>query len=209
MRIALFGASGGIGRQVAEQALAAGHELRALSRDGGRLAAHDLLSVVAGDIVDADAVARTVEGTDGVIWAVGPTRNSAQQVEMFERGARNLVAAMERHGVRRLVALSGAGITVAGERKPVSGRLVSGFVRLAVRHVVEAKRREYEVFSRSGLDWTLVRPPRVVEGPPTGRRVVGERLVGRSVTQGDLAELMLSELVDARWIGAAPYVSSG
>jgi putative NADH-flavin reductase len=208
MRIAVFGATGGIGRQVVEQALGAGHEVRALVRDESRAVEREGVSAVVGDIVHADAVARVIDGTDGVIWAVGATRNSADQVEIFERGARNVVAAMNRHGVGRLVALSGAGITIEGEQKSLGGRLMSAFVAVAVKHVVEAKRREYEVFSGSDLDWTLVRPPRVIEGPRTGRYVAGERLIGRSVTQADLAEFMLKELVERDWVRSAPFIGT-
>jgi len=74
--------------------------------------------------------------------------------------------------------------------------------------VVESKRREYVVFRDSGLDWTLVRPPRVLEGGPTGQCVSGDALVGAKVTQGDLAEFMVGQLADRSYIRAAPYVSS-
>lgn len=78
----------------------------------------------------------------------------------------------------------------------------------ATRNAAEAKRREYEVFGVSDLDWTLVRPPRVVAGPPTGRVVIGDRLVSSSVTQGDLAEAMLRLATDRSFIRAAPFVST-
>lgn len=206
--IAVFGATGGVGRHVVQQAQAAGYSVRALVRDPDRLPADSGLTTVVGDITDPEAVARTVEGADAVIWAVGSTSNSADQVPIFESGARNLVVAMKRHGVRRLVALSGAGITLDGERKPVRGRLMSALVGVLVRHVVEAKRREYAAFKDSGLDWTLVRPPRVVKGAPTGRYVAGDVLVGRTVTQGDLAEFMLRETHEAKHVRAAPFISS-
>lgn len=207
MKIALFGATGAIGQQVTEQALAAGHEVRALVRDTSRQML-ERIDTVPGDIVDAEAVARAVEGTDAVIWCVGATRNAADQVPIFESGARNLVAAMRRHGVRRLVALSGAGVTVPGERKPLSGRLMSAVVKVAARHVYEAKRREFEVFSRSDLEWTLLRPPRVVNGPVTGRSVVGLQLSSSRVTQGDLAQAIVEQLRDTRYLQAAPFVST-
>lgn len=207
MKIAVFGATGAIGQQVTEQALAAGHEVRALVRDRSRQPLERIDSVP-GDIVDAEAVARAVEGTDAVIWCVGATRNAADQVPIFESGARNLVAAMRRHGVRRLVALSGAGVTVPGERKPLSGRLMSAVVKVAARHVYEAKRREFEVFTGSDLEWTLLRPPRVVIGPVTGRSVVGLQLSSSRVTQGDLAQAMVEQLRDTSYLHAAPFVST-
>ena len=207
MKIAVLGATGAIGQQVTEQALAAGHEVRALVRDTSRQML-DRIDTVPGDIVDAEAVARAVEGTDAVIWCVGATRNAADQVPIFESVARNLVAAMRRHGVRRLVALSGAGVTMRGERKPLSGRLMSAVVKVAARHVYEAKRREFEVFTRSDLEWTLLRPPRVVNGPVTGRSVVGLQLSSSRVTQGDLAQAMVEQLRDTSYLHAAPFVST-
>ena len=207
VRVTVFGATGGIGQRIIERALAEGHEVHALVRDPTKVVAPGV-SITVGDLTDGHAIARAVEGSGAVIWAVGASRNQLDQVTLFETGARNLVAAMNLHGVRRLVALSGAGITVDGERKPLRGRLMSAFVGLIVRHVVESKRREYVVFRDSGLDWTLVRPPRVLEGGPTGQCVSGDALVGAKVTQGDLAEFMVGQLADRSYIRAAPYVSS-
>jgi putative NADH-flavin reductase len=207
MRVAVFGATGGIGRHVVERALGAGHQIVALARDPAGVEPRDGLSVAAGDLADPSAVARVVAGTDAVIWAVGPTSNTADQPPIFEQGARNLVAAMNSAGVKRLVALSGAGITVAGERKPLGGRLMTALVAVLAKHVVEAKRREYEVFSQSGLDWTLARPPRVVEEPGRGAYEAGDRLAGRTVAQADLAQFMVDQLDDRSWLRKAPFVS--
>jgi putative NADH-flavin reductase len=189
------------------KALAAGHRVRAVARDPEKLA-DEGIETVAGDIADLDAVRRAVEGADAVIWAVGATSNTADQPPAFESGARNVVAAMREHGVRRLVALSGAAITVGDERKPFGGRVMSAIVKVAARHVYESKRREYEVFAQSGLDWTLVRPPRVSEGSATGRAFLGAELHGSKVTQGDVAEVMVGALLDETSHRAAPFVSS-
>lgn len=208
MRITVFGATGAIGREVVEQAAAAGHAVHAFVRDPASVLPPGV-DVTVGDLTDAEAVARGVASSEAVIWAVGATRNEPDQVTLFERGARNLVEAMKRHGARRLIALSGAGITVHGERKPLGARLVSAVIGRIVRHVVDAKRREYEVFAASDLDWTLVRPPRVVPGGVTGRMTAGLRLEGRQVTQGDVARFMVDQLADRTYVRAAPYISSG
>lgn len=206
--VAVFGATGGIGAAVVARLRADSIAVRALTRDASKLQAEPGLTVVAGDIADPEAVERTVAGADAVIWAAGATRNAADQVGLFETGARNLVAAMERNGVTRLVGLSGAGITLVGERKPFGGRLISAVVGLLVRHVVAAKQREYEVFRSSTLDWTLVRPPRVVPGGATGRVVIADRLRSRSVTQGDLGVALVGLAGNREHLRAAPYVSS-
>jgi putative NADH-flavin reductase len=206
--VTILGATGTSGRRVVDAALGAGHEVAVLVRDAARLESPEQLRVVVGEITDPDAVEQAVAGSVGVIWAVGPTSNTADQPALFETASQVLVDAMHRAGARRLVALSGAAVTIAGERKPLMHRLISRFVGLAVRHVVEAKRREYEVFARSGLDVILVRPPRVVDGSPTGARMVDERPTGARVTSGDLAEFMVEQLIDHRFVGRAPYISS-
>ena len=112
-----------------------------------------------GDVTDQDAVDRAVEGTDAVIAALGPRSNSADAEETLAIGMRNLVAAMDRHDARRLIALSGAGVDVDGDRKPLVDRVISRVVRRFARHVVGAKQREFEIFSATDLEWPALRPP--------------------------------------------------
>ena len=208
MRLTLIGATGGIGSEVLRLAQSGDHEVTALVRRPEALANLTVARTVVGDIGDAAAVSEAVAGSEAVLWTVGATRNTADQVPIFEAGARVLVEAMRSQGVRRLVALSGAAIGIPGESKPLAGRLMSAIVRVAARSVYLAKLREYEIFSGSDLDWTLVRPPRVVEGPPTGLVVIGDRLASAQVTQGDVADAMLRLLLDPASVRTAPFVST-
>lgn len=214
MRLGLFGATGDIGRFVLEQALAAGHDVTALTRDPGKLAdpaAGDRLRVVVGDVARYESVAAVVAGSDAVISALGPTRNASDQVELFQLWAENLVRAMEGHGPARLVILSGGAVDVPGEEKPFADRLASAVVRLFVRHVVAAKQAEFDIVSRSRLEWIAARPPRVVPGPRTGHYEAGTdlRLGPRSrINQPDLAEFLLRQASEDTWLRRAPFVSS-
>jgi len=160
------------------------------------------------DVLREVPVARSLVGADAVINALGPTTRSREEVSRFETIARNLVAGMRGAGVRRLVDLGGAGITLRGEHKPLGGRIASLIVRAIVPHVVAAKQREYEIIADSDLDWTIVRPPRVTERPATGRTTAGERLAGRSITRDDLARFMVEQLTDTTYVRKAPFVSS-
>ncbi len=214
MRLSLLGATGDIGRFVLELALAAGHEVTALTRDPGKLAdpaAGDRLRVVIGDIEDYGAVAGVVAGSDSVISALGPTSNTADQVELFERWAGHLVRAVEAQPSTRVVILSGAAVDVPGEHKRLMDRIATAVVRIAVRHVVAAKQVEFDVISRSRLEWIAARPPRVVPGPRTGRYQAGMdlRLGPRSrINQPDLADFLLRQASDDTWLRRAPFVSS-
>ena len=108
-RIALFGASGRTGTRLLAAALAAGHTVRALVRDPSRLPSHVGLEVVVGDVLNVMDVASVVQGTDGVLATLGGG-TTADPGTSRSQGMRNIIAAMERHGVSRIVGLGGAGV---------------------------------------------------------------------------------------------------
>lgn len=213
MRVTIFGASGAIGRHVLDASLEAHHTITALARDPAALSgiggAH--LRVIEGDIANGEDVAAAIAGSEAVISTVGPTSNTPDQVALFGAWAQHLVAGMQGHGVQRLVLLSGAAVEVPGYAKTLGDRIASAAVRLFARHVVTAKQREFEIVSASDLDWVAARPPGVVDGPRTGRYRAGMdlRLGPRSrVTRADLADFLVAQLTDDRWLRQAPFVSS-
>ena len=106
------------------------------------------------------------------------------------------------------MAISGAGISLPGDRKALRDRIFSGLVRLLNRRDVEKKEEQYRLFRETGLDWTLVRPPRLANGPRTGHfRVGAHRLEGRPiVSRADLADFMLRELQEGKHIGQAVFI---
>ena len=207
MKLLVLGATGDIGEAVLEAAVTAGHDVTAFVRSPDKLGdVRDRLQVIKGDLTDAAAVASAMTGTDAVISAIGSSPDKAQ-LDAPATAVRLILAAMGSAGVRRFVGLAGGAVNVPGEWKPLSGRISTALVRLLARNVVEAKQREFEVVSRSDLDWTMVRPPRVVPGEPTGRVEIGPKLHGFQVTRGDLATAMVTLATGSDWLRQAPYVS--
>jgi putative NADH-flavin reductase len=210
VRVAVFGGTGAIGRHLVDQAVDAGHDVTSLVRDAARLpTASPRLVVVQGDLDDEERVATCLAGAEAVLSAVGPTGNTARDADRMVAGVARILAAMEQHGVRRLVALSGAAVRVEGERKAVPDVVVSAVARLFARHVVDAKQREYDLIRRSDLDWVIVRPPRVVEGPLTGNYKAGAVRVGprSKISRADLGHFMLRQLDDDTYLRQAPFVT--
>lgn len=209
MRVLVFGASGGIGQHVRERALSAGHELVLFARDPARLEPlRPGETVVEGEIDDGARVAETVAGVDAVISVLGPSSNSADQVPLFESFARTLTAAMKTHGVKRLVTISGGAASLPSERKSLSARIASAFVRMFVPNVVQAKQRELDVIAASDVEWIAPRPPRVTKGTQTGNYRVGATARGLRISQGDLAHFMVAALTDDTYVRQAPFISS-
>lgn len=183
--------------------------MKAFTRDASRIGVqHGRVQIVEGDAGSAAQVAEAIAGTEAVISALGPSSNRPAEVEIALAAVASILAAMKQHSVGRLIALSGAAVEVPGERKSPGDAIASAVVRLLARHVVAAKQREFELIQASEVDWVVVRPPRVTDGPLTGRYRTGRiRLGPRSaISRADLADFMVRQLTDDTYLGQAPFI---
>lgn len=207
MRIVVLGAAGGVGSRVVAAAVQQGHEVVAAARTAVDSAGARSLAV---DVRDAAALHGVVEGSEVVLWCVGVTRRSGGDVG--RTGMPLLVAALEQAGVRRLVSVSGAGVTLPDDVKGLGARLVSGATRRLARDLVLDKEGEHAALAASGLDWTEVRPPRLVDREPTGHWRLGEQapgLTAKPIARADAALAMLELAGSAQWVRRAPFLTAG
>lgn len=208
MRIAVFGASGRTGRPLVKQALEAGHDITAFVRDPAKLGMnHARLQALKGDISDAAAVEAAIRGQEAVLIALGPVK--AGRKDIMEAGARAILPAMQKLGVRRLVTLTGAGVAQPGDAPKAFDRIMSVLLRTFAKEVLEDSKRHVELVRASGLDWTVVRVPVLGDGPPTGKYRVGMVGVGSGarIARADVADFMLRAVGDSSFIGRSPVVS--
>jgi putative NADH-flavin reductase len=206
--IVVLGATGRTGRLVVAEALRRGHGVTALVRDAATAGLPPQVVVQQGQARDAEALAKAVVGADAVVSALGPRAGDAT---LHRDVAAALVDVLRGAGVRRFVGVSGAGIAVPGDAKSVRDRIISAVVRRFGGAAVADKAHEHAVWAASGLDWTLVRPPRLTEEPPTGRvehhahRSPRATAIGRA----DLAAFLLDCVEQGLHVGAAPLVGKG
>ena len=209
MKLAIFGGTGQTGRCLLEQAPARGHAAVVLARNAARLAPPPRgVTVLEGQVGDAAAVARTVAGADAVISVLGPVRGQAPYA--VSQGMDKIITAMRDHGVQRLIVTAGAGVRDPLD-KPSGGHAVFGLlVKVLARPVYEDMARMVETVRASDRAWTVVRVPRLVDGPATGRLTVGyvNSALGTSLTRPDLAAFVLGQLTDETWLRKAPAVSN-
>jgi putative NADH-flavin reductase len=207
MRLTIVAATGGIGRQLVSQALAAGHEVTALAR-----APRDLppgIRVVRADLTGADtaAVEEAVHGADAVLSGLGPSTRAAAGVAAT--GTSRVADAMWAVAVKRLVVVSAAPVgLVATPHRPrpprhdpgdgfVMRHLMAPLILRALRPVYDDLALMEDNLRETGLDWTVVRPPRLTDKPLTGRYRVayGQNVRGGAfISRADVAHLMLSAL---------------
>jgi putative NADH-flavin reductase len=206
MRLALLGGTGRIGGLVLARALESGHQVTALARNPGALAAAAALTAVRGDATDAEAVAATVDGAEAVLSMLGP--RGAKAPALLESAARNTVLAMSKTGARRLICVSAAGAFVEDDPN------MNALVRFVLPKIFAAQfadvRAMEQVIRASDLDWTLVRPTRLVNGAVTGKYRTAPDYPppgGRKISRADVAHFIGATLEQNSWLEAAPALA--
>ena len=249
MRLLVFGATGGTGRALVEQALEQGHAVTAFARDPAKVrSAHQNLTVARGNMLDSSSVEAAVQGQDAVLSALG-TRLPILAIVVFgfafqalarllalhgplglavriggpilallvltrrttalSEGTRNIVRAMEKHGVRRLICESSLGVGDSKGRLGIFYNLI--LVPLLLRGMFADKAAQEEIIRASSLDWVIVRPTSLTNGPRKGTyragMDIGHWFRPTSISRADVADFMLKQLTDDTWLRKTPGVA--
>ncbi len=209
MKLVVFGASGGTGREIIGQALDQGHEVTAFVRDPAKLAIKDSrLHIIEGDVLkDKLAVARAIAGRDAIICALG-VGNSLKSTGLITGSLAAIVPAAEKHGVRRLILISAFGVGDSFRNAPLIPRLM---YRSLLGDIYRDKKAGEDIVKASGLDWTIIHPVMLTTGPRTGTYRSGERLDLRGipkVSRADVAHFALSQLMDKAFLRKTVVIST-
>jgi len=162
MYITVFGASGKVGRLVIKQALAEGHTIAAFVHKNNPFQPQEGLRIERGDISDAAAVARALEGSDAVISTLGSWHTNSKNI--LATGMANIIPVMEQRGVGRIVTLTGAGALWSGDHPSAFDRAVHRLLGLGARAILEDGEAHIRALEASGLVWTCVRSPIMTPG---------------------------------------------
>jgi putative NADH-flavin reductase len=197
MKLTILGATGGTGQQLVHAAIGAGHEVTAIVRRPDAITeSGPQLRVVRGDLLDPQWTGEGIEGADAVLSALGATSRGATTV--YSAGTAAVLKAMAGAGVRRILVVSAAPAGPAQDRL-TEEKIIHPILWQFFRGSYEDMRRMEQILAGSDTDWTVFRPPRLTDGPVTGkaRIAVGKRLPGgRMVSRADLAAAMLAAIND-------------
>ena len=208
MKIIIFGAAGGTGRALTEQALAQGYIVTGFDRNPEALKLqHPNLAMLKGDIFDPTGVEAAIAGQDIVFCVLGV--RPGVTIPVCSVGTKNIIAAMQKQGVKRLMIQSAFAVAALdGEWREVPWivPLVSplfGKVRaMFMDHV-----RQEAFVRQSNLDWIIVRPSRLTDTPVTGTYKVGDPLfIGPNahISRADVADFMLKQVENDTYIHKTP-----
>lgn len=204
MKVSVIGATGRTGGFLITDLLDAGHEVTVLVRDQAKLGeVAQRVRVVTGSSTDLVALTEVVTGSDVVISALGPTK---KEPDLHTRTAKLLTQILPPGA--RFVGISGAGIDVPGDQKGARDKVISFLIQKLGGAVAADKAMEYAVFADSELDWTLVRPPRLLDGPATGKIVHDAHKPGKSssIRRADLASFLMNVAEQGIYEKQAPFV---
>ena len=207
MKVLVIGAAGKTGEALVDAARSEGHEVTSFVHDATDYKQAGV-RVVAGDVLDAAAVDTAIAGQDAVLDALGGS-TPYKETTLETNAARNVVNAMQRHGVRRLVVISvmGAGESVEHADFFYEHLLMPTFLRGAMKD----KAGMETAVEASGLEWVLVRPPMLTDGEATSNvRVIsagsGEKV--HKISRADLAAFMVQQLQSDAYLGQAVTIAT-
>ncbi len=208
MKLLIFGATGGTGRELVRQALNQGHSVTAFVRNPARIEdiQHENLQIVRGDVLDVTDVENAVAEQEAIMITIG---TGTKRTDLREVGTRNIVEAMEKTGVKRLICQSSLG--VGGSRVNLTFFTKYIVVDIFLRHAFADHERQEAVIKQCSLDWTIVRPPHLKDSPHTGVYVFGfsskDSQIKGWISRADVADFMLNQLVDDTYLRQTPGVS--
>ena len=219
MRLTILGATGGTGRRLLERAIAEGHEVTAFVRNPSRMTAHhERLEVVVGDVFDPAAVEGAVAGREAVVSVLGSRlpsnplhpRSPGDPNGPGSVGSENIVTAMKAHGLKRFVCQTAWGV---GDSKEDAGIAGSFFMMVIVpsllRDEYADKEAQERILRESGLEWVIVRPMILTNGPWTNDyRVSVDLKPGRRpyISRADVADFLVRQLTDDTFVHKTPAV---
>ena len=199
MRIAVFGGTGGTGRQIIEQALELGMEVRALLRTPGKLTIRDeRLEVIEGSALDGPAVSETIRGTQAVLSALGTDRLG--KTTIYSDSIARIIQGMTEHEVKRILCVGAVGMEPGkSANMPLFGNFI---INLLLKHTLRDMYAMQRKLEETDLSWTMMWPPRLSDGPLLGvYRVVANQALkkGSVISRADLAHFIVRHIDDAEY----------
>ena len=210
MKLTIFGATGRTGKQLVEQALAAGNHVVAYVRNPSKLSfMHKDLTIVEGKLADQTMIEHAVSGADAVISVLGPRGGSKEKP--ITQGIQNIITAMNKYGVRRLIITSTLSAKDPNDMPDFKAKVLVNFVKLTIRAAYKEIISVAETVRKSDLDWTILRLTTLNNNPKSGEfRVgyLGKGEVGMRISRADLAEFILKQVQNTKYLQQSPVISN-
>ena len=213
MKVTVFGATGAVGQHLVHALLAKGDTVTAYVRNEAKIPAawNGTVRVVVGEITDAEAIDKAITGADAVASALGPSMDRKATGLPLAEGNRLIVAAMDRHGVRRYVGNGTPTVLDQRDRRTFQPRFSALMARTFLHRAYDEIVQMSKAITTSDLDWTIVRFMAPRNGSARGVRRIGffgHTKIGFAVTRADIGQFTADQVHDNNYLKAAPAISN-
>lgn len=208
MKVAIFGAAGGIGKYAVQHALRKGYVVNAFARNLDSLSiSHDNLTKIRGEINDYEAVKKALAGCDVVIWCVGIPMKKYEGMPSLD-GHKVLIKAMNKCGITRLIDWATPSVPYAKDKKSFTTVVPGILAGIALKQAKNEMIAIGELVSKSSLDWTMVRFMAPKNTPYTGKVKVGFGDVKMSfgISREDIGAFMVEQVESRQYIRSMPII---
>jgi len=205
--ILVFGATGRTGIKMVAQGLEQGHHITAFVRNPAKLQLNDKnLSFITGNVLDSTDVENSIKGQDIVIVMLANKTSEAikQSNTIISEATKNIISGMKNHNVKRLLFVSSFGLN---KKIFLPEKL---FIKIVLKNIFADIPKQEDLIKQSGLDWTIVRPARLVDEIKTGKYKVGQDIrIGlfSKISRDDVADFLVKNLQNETLIGKTITVS--
>jgi len=205
-KIAVIGGTGKSGTYLLDRLIESPYAVRALARTPDRLAGRpNSVERVIGNARDYDSIFALLEGCDAVISALGQPRG--ENASIFSQASRHVVRAMQVHGIKRYIVTTGLHVNTPADQKEAKVQFATSWMHETFPDITQDKQVEYEFLTQQDIDWTLVRLPLIIQ---TEERFGAEASLvncpGENISAADLADFLVAQLTDERFIRESPFV---
>jgi len=210
MRIAVFGASGAIGRLFTEIALQEGHLLHLYARKSDGLTISPSVKAVTGELTDYDKIKEAISGTDAVVSLLGPALKRNYSGMPIATGHEHIIRAMKELGVTRFITIATPAVRFDKDKASIATILPRVMAKLFLPKPYNEIVAAGEATKNSGLDWTIVRFIAPVDGAAKGnvKTTFGDQKISFKITRTDIAAFVLKELTHPEFIRSMPIIGS-
>ncbi|MGB4762222.1 MAG: NAD(P)H-binding protein [Candidatus Saccharimonas sp.] len=206
MNIAVFGASGNIGRRVTRLLLEQGHSVVVLTHHSTNLPTHPALKLAQGDIHNRADVEAVLADADIVVSTLGSWGTKEKDILTAAMG--NIVPAMQAHGITRIISLTGAGVLLPGDHAAWYDHLNVALLGIVAPKILHDGETHINILAASQLDWTVLRSPVMTNRLASGYALQScPPLPWQTVSRDNVAQALVDLIDSAEYTQEAPFVA--
>jgi putative NADH-flavin reductase len=199
-QIIVFGATGGTGKQVVEQALQAGFKVTVVVRNRQQFTINDsALEIIQADVLKPDTFENALNAKDAIVSCLGSRDRGPTNV--YSKGVSSITTGMQKAGIKRIICISAGAVIVPPKSSFILKFVVKNILQRVFRYTYEDMLLMENILHESNLNWTVIRAPRLTNGAHTGkyRTAINEALTNpSSISRADLADFIVNHLSDEK-----------